>query len=308
MDFLVDLFKIGANPIGWDSSERVFSNPLDDIEKSFEEDYGYSKQERMDVQQNTQLRMNQEKQFLEYSGSDDVALEGLYDYMNNRLAYWKNTDYSSHMLHPFMYNLKLWNKLNNIIINGYKNYVDNDLIGYLTSKVRFDELFGEYGECKNFWKYNVMDLTGYTTRYEASVKDEHRDDKNKTVSELTGYDGLFYPKVAKEFLETYKSCLDDNGREIEDQFTLPNRFFNSEIDPTNEDDLKYLNNHPFISAIYSIYMQSDDDQSFYTKWYSHLNWTRAEYQKMALQLWYWRKRVVELIASPYPITKYCLDI
>lgn len=145
------------------------------------------------MQTNTELRKNQERQFLEYSGNDDIVAESIYNYVNNRIFYWKNTDYSSHVLHPFMYNLKLWNRLNNIIINGYKDYVNNDLVDYLSSKVKFDELFGKFGEGKNFWKYNVMDLTGYTTRYEAAVKDEHKDDYNNTVSPLTGYDGLFFP-------------------------------------------------------------------------------------------------------------------
>lgn len=47
---------------------------------------------------------------------------------------------------------------------------------------------------------------------------------------------------------------------------------------------------------------------FYLDWYSHLNYTRAEYQKIAMQLWYWRDRVKEMIQTEYPITKYCLDI
>lgn len=52
-DFLVDLFKIGANPIEWRSDEGEFYNPIDDIISKSEEDYGYTKQERLDVQTNT---------------------------------------------------------------------------------------------------------------------------------------------------------------------------------------------------------------------------------------------------------------
>lgn len=200
-DFLVDIFKIGANPISLDNDE--LRNPVDDIIFDSEEKWGYTREERMEVQKNTGLRKNQELQFLEYSGNDDLVGESMYEYANSRLFYWKNVDFSSHVLHPFMYNLKLWNKLNNIIINGYKDYVDTELIENMSSKVKFDELVGEFGECKNFWKYNVMDLTGYTTRYEAAIKDEHRDDENKTTSPLTGYDGLFYPDAIKEFLNLY---------------------------------------------------------------------------------------------------------
>ena len=158
------------------------------------------------------MRENQVEQFLEYSGNDDIVANEIYNMTSNRIFYWKNTDYSSHVLHPFMYNLKIWNKLNNIIINGYRDYINSDLIDLMSTKVKFDQVFGEYGEGRNFWKYNITDLTGYTTRYEASIKDEHKDDEHRTISELTGYDGLFYPNAAKEYLELYNST---------DDFTLP---------------------------------------------------------------------------------------
>ena len=142
--------------------------------------------------------------------------------MNNRIFYWKNVDYSSHVLHPFMYNLKLWNRLDNIIVNGYKDYVNSDLVDYLSSKVKFDDIFGEYGEGKNFWKYNIMDLTGYTTRYEAAIKDEHKDDGKNTISELTGYDGLFYPSAVKEFVDMVSETIKPEN------FVLGEDFFDKE--------------------------------------------------------------------------------
>jgi len=249
---------------------------------------------------------------MEYSGNMDLVGAGIYEYANNRTFYWKNTDFSSHVLHPFMYNLKLWNKLNNIIVNGYKDYVDTNLIGYMSSNVKFDELVGEFGECRNFWKYNVMDLTGYTTRYEAAIKDEHKDDDNKTTSELTGYDGLFYPQAAEDFL---RLCDEDD----ESKFKLPNLFFKNPSSEFDDDEIDEMNDWvDFIKAIHSIYWQLTDDvvwqkgtyaiSKFYLKWYSHLNYTRAEYQKIAMQLWYWRKRICELIQTDYDITKYCLDV
>ena len=139
-DFLVDLFRIGANPLKWQDGDVY--NPIDDVVARTEEEFGYSKEERLEVQSNTGLRRMQERQFKEYSGSQDILGEGLYDLVNNKTFYWKNTDFSSHVLHPFMYNLKLWNRLNNIIVNGYRDYVNQDLVGYMSSKVKFDDLFG----------------------------------------------------------------------------------------------------------------------------------------------------------------------
>lgn len=172
------------------------------------------------------MRRNQERQFLQYrGGTNDIIGESIYDLTNSSIFYWKNVDYSSHMLHPFMYNLKLWNKLNNIIINGYKDYLNVDLIEYLSSKTKFDEIFGKFGEGRNFWKYNIMDLTGYTTRYEAAIKDEHLDDGNNTASQLTGYDGLFYPDAAEEFLRLYRQTLDSDGNENAKLLALDSSFF-----------------------------------------------------------------------------------
>ena len=314
-DFLVDLFKIGANPIDWDKENQELHNPIDEIMFDSEEKWGYSREERMDVQTNTQLRKNQELQFLEYSGIDDLVGESMYEYANSRIFYWKNQDFSSHVLHPFMYNLKLWNKLNNIIINGYKDYVDTELIENMSSKVKFDELIGEFGECKNFWKYNVMDLTGYTTRYEAAIKDEHKDDDNRTTSPLTGYDGLFYPDAARDFLDIYNDGepTSRGGDDVE-KFKLEGLFFRNPYSEIDDVDVAKLNaQSKFVKAIHSIYWQLKDNKiyetsDFYLKWYSHLNYTRAEYQKIAMQLWYWRRRIWELIKNDYDISKYCLDI
>ena len=304
MDFLVDLFKIGANPIKYNKQGEL-DNPIDDKDINAFENYGYSKQQRLEVQQNTQLRENQERQFKEYSGNIDIK-GNMYDFVNNKIFYWKNVDYSSHMLHPFMYNLKLWNRLNNIIINGYRDYVDNDLIEYLSSKVKFDDIFGKFGESRRFWKYNILDLSGYTTRYEAAIKDEHLgDNSNNTISELTGYDGLFYPDAAKDFLDLH----DMEGQ----SFALPNGFFNEE----RKKPMRFkAGQQEFVAAIYSIYWQDDSTwfsdennpkPSFYYRWYSHLDKTKKEFQKMAMQLWYWRDRIKETITTRYPISKYCLD-
>lgn len=71
-DFLVDLFKTGANPVEWKAGSTEFYNPIDDIALDSEQKYGYSKAERLEVQNNTELRKNQEQQFMEYSGDEDL--------------------------------------------------------------------------------------------------------------------------------------------------------------------------------------------------------------------------------------------
>ena len=100
--------------------------------------------------------------------------------------------------------------------------MDSDLVEHMSSKVKFDELVGEFGECNNFWKYNVTDCTGYTTRYESAIKDEHKDDENRTTSPLTGYDGLFYPDAAQDFLRIFWGEARDKQM---DKFQIPGWFF-----------------------------------------------------------------------------------
>lgn len=114
-------------------------------------------------------------------------------------------------------------------------------------------------------------------------------------------------------------------------FTRECRFKDAEGDYI-EDSFLLDDRNRFVAAIYSIYWQvekttfveqntsagdseptyhvveDETDDSFYTKWYSHLNYTRQEYQKIAMQLWYWRDRLWEMIRTEYPISKYCLDI
>lgn len=48
-DFLVDLFKVGANPVEWHSDDEEFYNPIDDIINKSEKDYGYTKEQRLEV-------------------------------------------------------------------------------------------------------------------------------------------------------------------------------------------------------------------------------------------------------------------
>ena len=61
VDFLVDVFKTGANPISYDSDTGELSNPIDDTSNDLETQYGYSKVERREVQNNTRLRRNQDR-------------------------------------------------------------------------------------------------------------------------------------------------------------------------------------------------------------------------------------------------------
>lgn len=109
-----------------------------------------------------------------------------------------------------------------------------------------------------------------------------------------------------------------------EKFKLDEVFFKNPYERLYNSDIDKLNAQSgFIKAMHSIYWQLTDGISqplnddghdiyevsgFYLKWYSHLNYTRVEYQKIAMQLWYWRRRIWELAKNDYDISKYCLDI
>lgn len=335
-DFLVDLFRTGANPIALDESGEI-QNPIDDVLSRTESEFGYTRAERVAVQGNQGLRKAQETQFRTYSGNYDLASQGIFDLASgaDTSLYWKNSTYSSQVLHPFMYNLKLWDKLTNIVVNGYRDYADSKLIGLLSSQATFDDLFGDFGEGQNFWKYNILDLSGYTTRYEAAVKNEYLDDgsdgRNPTVSPLTGYDGLFHPEAVREWYAAYSMASHSTSGH---RFALPPDLLVDEesylramarlaetpvanlpdwdADTSDfhiHDHFTQWSNDPdkFIYDILSIYWQYAEEDTFYRRWYSHLNYTRAEYQRIALQLWYWRDRVAEVCRGNCPIARYVLD-
>lgn len=204
-EFLLSLYETGATDAHYDPETAEIIHPINDIANE-DSLFAYeSKSDRMRVQNNEELVEKQNKQFLRYSS--DTSLVG-----NNRnrngngqvieALNWKNTKYASVMLHPFMYTFQLWNPLVNIIINAMSEYITSDLERNLSNKRIFDDLYGTSGESKNFWKYNVLDFTGYVTRYEHEKHDKV--DAVGEVSPLTGYDGLFYPSAIQEFIEAYE--------------------------------------------------------------------------------------------------------
>lgn len=204
-EFLLSLYETGATDASYNAETGEIVHPINDIANE-DSLFAYeSKRDRMKVQNNEELVEKQNAQFLRYSS--DTSLVGNDRNRNGNgqvieALNWKNTKYASVMLHPFMYTFQLWNPLVNIIINAMSEYITSDLERNLTNKRIFDDLYGVNGEGRNFWKYNVLDFTGYVTRYEHEKHDKV--DAVGEVSELTGYDGLFYPTAVQEFIEAYE--------------------------------------------------------------------------------------------------------
>ena len=207
-EFLISLYESGAGEVHYDEERNSLIHPINDTSNG-DASFAYdSRSDREKVQNNSDLMEKQDKQFLRYSSNTNLPVKlrdrnGMGQIIE---AYnWKNSQYSSVMLHPFLYTFELWNPLVNILINAMSEYVTEELERSLTNKKVFDELYGTYGETKDFWKYNIPDFTGYMTRYE---HEKHNlTDSCGTVSPLTGYDGLFYPSAIEEFVAAHERSM-----------------------------------------------------------------------------------------------------
>ena len=209
-EFLISLYESGATDVTFNSETGLENHPINDSANP-DTLFAYSNgSDREKVQDNSELQYKQDSQFLRYTGNTNLSEEAKKRYENYsdliNSYNWKNSKYSSVMLHPFLYTFKLWNPLVNIIINAFSTYSSIDLEKSLTNKYIFDELYGIEGETLNFWKYNILDYSGYVTRYE---HEKHSAiDSSNEISPLTGYDGIFYPSAIQRFIDAYNVSYD----------------------------------------------------------------------------------------------------
>ena len=204
-EFLVSLYESGASETHYDPDSNSLVHPINDSNIG-DSSFAYtSTDDRIKVQNNADLLEKQDREFLRYSADTRLPNDKRERNSSGQVieSYnWKNSQFASVMLHPFLYTFELWNPLVNIIVNAVSEYVTEELEKSLSTKKAFDELYGKYGESKDFWKYNTPDLTGYMSRYE---KEKHgATDSIGRISPVTGYDGEFYPSAVFEFIMAYK--------------------------------------------------------------------------------------------------------
>ena len=234
-EFLISLYESGATDTYFDTEKNQFVHAINDVSNEDTLFMYDSKTDRIKVQENGSLVAKQDKQFLRYSS--DTAMTGENRNRNGsgqviESFNWKNKHYASTMLHPFLYTFQLWDPLVNIIINAMSEYVTSDLEGSITRKKIFDELYGKLGEGLNFWKYNILDFTGYVTRYE--YEKHSLTDASGETSPLTGYDGMFYPSAVQQFIEAYERSKKDK-EEFEEGSVIPTRTIDDTFVPLVQD-------------------------------------------------------------------------
>lgn len=105
----------------------------------------------------------------------------------------KNIQHSSYQLHPFLWNFIEVQKYHKPISIAFDSKTVEELEGANVLNY-IDKYFGEYGQSIDVWRHNLVDYTGYVTRYETS---EHTLDS--TFSEVVDYDGAFYPPAIDDF-------------------------------------------------------------------------------------------------------------
>ena len=102
-----------------------------------------------------------------------------------------NMTHPSYQVHPYLWNFvaKDENLVSLLKKSFYSVYV-TELMGE-NLKHNVDTYYGEFGQSINKWlNPNMIDYSGYTTRYESST---HTTSRSQISSEVIDYDGGFYP-------------------------------------------------------------------------------------------------------------------
>lgn len=123
--------------------------------------------------------------FLTYSG-----LSAGYDPYYNH----KNQIHSSYQIHPYLWNFMLTTYDVNPIAVAFDRLALDDLEDRNVA-LKYGEYYGQYGEVLSVAGHNLVDSTGYVTRYEHSA---HRHEG--IYGECVDYDGAFYPPALDMYM------------------------------------------------------------------------------------------------------------
>ena len=331
-DFLDIIYELGATKTYIDgradspeTDSVIISEVIDEVK---EKDINDSRvKERYDAISAYQYNM-----FLKYSGTEI----GWNPYFN-----WKNETHSSYQVHPYLYNFV---EYNNSLINTVKNAFYNDANETLISVLLTPEIsthIGEVGNILNIWKDDIIDYSGYRSRYE--INNQSKD--NDYIDITNYYDGIFYPEAVTEFV---LSAQNENKFE-ELLFCIKNRYtgqdiFNALSNSNNlvfNNFLKVHDNQQTFFSEFIIYLyeyknkeailnkelefgdssssyvkeliidfnnfKKQTPKTFYDKWYHFTNLLTRDAEKLANNLSVYKDDILDLVSGDYDIYKYTLD-
>lgn len=331
-DFLDIIYELGATKTYIDgradspeTDSVIISEVIDEVK---EKDINDSRvKERYDAISAYQYNM-----FLKYNGTEI----GWNPYFN-----WKNETHSSYQVHPYLYNFV---EHNNSLINTVKNAFYNDANENLISVLLTPEIsthIGEVGNILNIWKDDIIDYSGYRSRYE--INNQSKD--NDYIDIANYYDGIFYPEAVAEFALSAQN--ENKFKEL--IFCVENRYtgqdiFNALSNSNNLVFNTFLKEHNYQPSLFSefrIYLDEyknkeatlnkelefgDSSSSyvkeliidfnnfkkkmpktFYDKWYHFANLLTQDAINLATNLDVYKDDILDLVSGDYDIYKYTLD-
>lgn len=314
--------------------------------------------------------------FLKYHGLS----AGYYPWYN-----YKNQYHSSRQFHPFIYQFVEHKAINYVVGNAFYS-MDNEHLLRLLQSEKISTVLGTIGNWIDVWKNELMDYSGYKSRYENSTHSVLASSKGSGLS-CVDYDGTFYPPAVDQYLEIFNpdnektildAVLEEYGYDSIDDFkndiidgkykefiydgnsnaiiygnkkgrherlsiSSPQKLYWWELDRIylmgepdkygvysgNSYDLysnTYLINNPLDesnTASYNRFYSQDDSnsfyyfgkyQSYYQRWYSHLQLTPEFRRKLRLQLQNYYGKIADVTKSRtlsdetfYDIYAYGLD-
>lgn len=175
----------------------------------------------------------------------------------------KNKTHSSYQIHPYLYNFVKASNIISPLKNGFmgiiaKAAIEDRALSQINTNI------GKFGNIINVWKNNSYDYSGYMSRWEASSHSTSTG--TLKTCPVVDYEGIFYPPAIADFLEL-------SGFSIS-TLIYPNA-------QTNADLSNYGINASSLLKNKSIKLS---DETFYHKYYDHLNLSKIDREKIINQL------------------------
>lgn len=301
-----------------------------------------SRLQQLNFFENDKYKFNKDM-FLTYGGKDFC-----YDQYYNM----QNTVHPSYQIHPYLWNFvkKLGN--DSLIQAGFQTSIVDELETEIVN-AHISKYLNQYGMAKNTWintSNGLVDYTGYLSRYE---KENNCQAKTGIFNEVVDYDGAFYPPAVEMFHKNPKNCIESvrtkttkskcltsvgillrdifltgkiqiNGETqliekiyfYDEVFQLIEQFANVDSGKAQAAIDKALigqTSNSFDESIVVKILDQFVEQTFYEKYYQHLNLPISECIRIANQLEEYKDKILKITTptstfNVYDIYKYGLDI
>lgn len=301
-----------------------------------------SRLQQLNFFENDRYNFNKDK-FLTYGGKD---------FCHDQYYNMQNVVHPSYQIHPYLWNFvkKLGN--DSLIQAGFQTSRVDELEKEIVN-AHISKYLNQYGMAKNTWMNTangLVDYTGYLSRYE---KEDNRQSKTGIFNEVVDYDGAFYPPAIEMFHKNQKQCIEsvrtrttkikclssvelllkdvfsDGKISINEETQLIEKInFYDEIFQlieqfTNIDQEKTIiaidnavigqSSNQFDSYVIVKILDQFVEETFYEKYYQHLNLPISECERIANQLEEYKDKILKITTptstfNVYDIYKYGLDI